>query len=315
MDSNDFKNNRGIVISNYISLLLCFAVSIVFTIKYFFVEYNPYGLSTYFYLAGIILFIIPILLNLLSRTIAARMILCLGSIVYVWCFFIDRMMVIPIVETTLYDGLRIYLLALSIIPFLIFNSRNYPVQLFFVFAVTLSSFIFFEEILGLAGVNNAQRGFSEKDYSFMQTRTFVAYLVIAGECFFFQRVLNQSDDFNQKIQSDLQLKSAESKARNTSLVFEQKKLHKANEHLEELVKKKTYEIELQNDKLRHYAYMNSYEIRKPVGNLVHLIEQTKQGQDMDYPELFDDIKSRTNEVEKIISQISKELNDIDYHGI
>lgn len=300
---------RGVVISNYISLILCLAVSVLFFVKNVFANYRLYDFNIYFFLGGLAIFSIPMLLNRTSHTIAGRLILCIGSMGYVWFVFIYKMMDLQLIEEGVFDGLRIYLLAISPIPFLVFNYRKYPLHLLFLSFATILSLVFFEDILSLAGVGYSQKGIPGEDHISMQIRSVMAYIVIFGGCFIFQIVINQNDRYNQRIKLKLRQKSEEIELQNTLLTQNQSKLNESNQHLEMLVEKKTDDLKIQSEKLISYAHLNGDQLKEPLNRLIHLMQQSRKKRKIDYPKLFDEIKLEAKQMEEIIGQISKDLND------
>ncbi len=306
---------RGVVISNYISLILCLAVSALFFIKTIFADYGLYDFNIYFFLGGLAMFFSPILLNRAAHILSGRLILCFGSMSYVWFVFICKMMDLKLIEQSVFDGLRIYLLAISPIPFLVFNCKKYPVQLFLISLATILSFVFFEDILGLAGVNYIQKGIPGEDNVSMQIRTVMAYIVIFGGCFIFQIVINQNDRYTQKIKRKLRQKSEEVGRQNAILTQNQATLHESNKHLEMLVQKKTEDLKLQSEKLMHYAHLNGDQLKEPLQRLMQLMPKCLGERTIDYPRLFAKIKFEAKQVEEIIGRISKDLNDYDYESI
>ena len=59
---------------------------------------------------------------------------------------------------------------------------------------------------------------------------------------------------------------------NLTILNQKEEIRVINENLEQLVRSRTRKIESQNQKLRHYAYSNSHQVRAPLARLMGLID-------------------------------------------
>lgn len=55
------------------------------------------------------------------------------------------------------------------------------------------------------------------------------------------------------------------------LLYQQQKIKSIKENLEKLVKDRTLELELKNKQLEEYAFHNAHLVRKPLSNIIGLI--------------------------------------------
>jgi PAS domain S-box-containing protein len=77
----------------------------------------------------------------------------------------------------------------------------------------------------------------------------------------------------------------------------------------------TMEIELlkYNDKLIKYAHLTAHEVRGPLARLLGLIEVSKLTDNVDYPWFFDKVNHEAHAIDKILTVINQELNEIGEH--
>lgn len=303
-DTDDYQKKRGIILSNYISLLLSTAILMAFFGNLLFFGINIWDKLV----LGLIFFLSPIVCNRLLLTNLSRLVLCFFPVFFLWYGFVSLMIDMPVVEVSVYDGLRIFLLAMCSIPYLLFDKGKLSMLIIGVIP-TLVSVIFFDYILRLAGVGHEQFGLDTGDYTLMNMRTFIAYTIISGGCYAFHTIITQNDEFNKKILSELNKKSDEIKAQNEELSKSQSTLNLMNENLEELVGKKTQNIKRQNEVLTKYAYTNAHHVRGPVARILGLIYLSKIEKEVNYPLLFEKIENETNQIDNIIRSISSDLEE------
>jgi len=208
-----------------------------------------------------------------------------------------------VIEQANYDSLRIYLLALSFIPYLLLDSKK-PLLLIAGILPTLVSLVFFEWALSQFGVGINQRGIPTDESALVGMRTIVAYGVMSISCFIFQSIITHNDSLNKQILSELKLKSAQVEIQNEELVQSQERLNEINQHLEDLVIKKT-------EKILKYAHANAHHVRGPVARLLGLIQLSKLETDLDYRWFFEKVEFSAKEIDEIIIGISKELDEMD----
>ncbi len=307
LDSDPYSKKRSIVLSNYIAIILTIAAILVFVIRSSLYSANTYALTFDFLIEAILLFLAPIVLNRFSLPTIGRLFLCLGSVLFLWHIYVIRMISMDQVESTIYDSFRIFLLALSPIPFLIFDKSKFPVLLFAMLPTFISVF-FFETLLGFANINHAQHGIPGEDYALMQMRTTIAYFIICGTCYAFHVIITRNDEFNQIILDRLKLKSDEVLEQNKKLVENQDELNKLNRNLENLVEEKTANIKKQNEQLRRVAFANAHEVRGPVARLLGLLQLSKIESDLQYPWIFEKLKNEAESLDEIVKKVTEELD-------
>ena len=297
-----YQERRGVLLSNYISFILSFAILVLYVFKTTFHGSIKYGLNSILLLFGLFLFLIPILLNRLEFTRMARLSLCILPVGFLWFVYVPQMQQLAVIETSIYDSMRIFLLSFSFIPYLIFD-KNKPGLLILGILPAFISVLFFEAILQFAGVGHSQMGIQGDDYQLMQIRTFVAFAILSGASYTFHNIISVNDAYNLKMQKILKEKSAE-------IARQNKELNNLNAHLEELVEKKTENIRKQNEVLVSYAHSNSHHLRAPVARLLGLLHLSKLEKEVDYPQFINKVEKEANTIDEVVRDISKEINDL-----
>ncbi len=307
LSKNDlYQKKRGILLANYIALILCTAIILLYMIR--FLYFHSITLKvTITYSVGFTLIFLTVVLNRLRLTNLSRLYLCLLPIVYIWYTFVTSMMKMPRIDTTVYDSFRIFLLALSCIPYLIFDKGQLRIFLLGILP-TLVSIVFLESLLSLVGVDHASHGIPENDYQYIQMRTIVSYLIISACCIVFQTIIRRNDELNQRLLRELQEKSDEIAAQNEELRQSEENLNRVNIHLENLVEERTRKIVEQNEMMLRYAYTNAHHVRGSVARVLGLIEVSKLKTDLDFPWFFDKVEEETKSIDTILKRIATDFN-------
>ena len=110
-DSDDYLKTRGVILSNYISLILCASIILLFVIRWV-----QNGIVINSLITGFLLFLSPIVFNRFSQTTLSRLYLCYMPVGFLWYVFITNLSEATAVEASMYDSLRLFLLAVSFIP-------------------------------------------------------------------------------------------------------------------------------------------------------------------------------------------------------
>ncbi len=301
-NTDDHLTVRGIVLSNYISLILCTALVMLFALRWLM---NGYVL--YYAGVGIALFALPVIFNRLYWTTLSRLYLCYVPVIFLWLTFVSIFPQIESPENSIYDSVRMFLLAISPIPYLLFEKEKNSVLLAGILP-TLLSILLFEIILRWLGVSSRQLNILTNDYQLMQGRAVVCYLIISASCYAFLYVIRQNDKVNHELMADLKNKTEEIEMQNEELIMSQEMLKQLNLHLEEIVADKTRSIEKQNEQLTKYAHSNAHHVRGPIARLLGLIQLSKMETEINYPWYFDKIEQEAVDIDSITKRIARELN-------
>src|SRR4051812_32421592 len=200
--SDDYQQRRVTLLTNSISLILVGVMMVLFLVRIVLFSHfcTPFDL-----LFEAVLMFVPIFLNRLYLPAASRLFLSIVLIIFIWYSFINGIKEMPSVAITVYDGLRLYLLAVSCVPFLILGRSN---KVLFVIGIlpSIISLLFFESILDVFGLKFIAPPGS--DYELMQVRFFMSYILVAGSCYVLQRTIYKNDEINKRLLKRLQEKNA-----------------------------------------------------------------------------------------------------------
>lgn len=306
-DELNYQAKREIVATNNLTLILTGAIFLLMILRDIVIPNAPYKV---YWTVGIGLFLLPLVLNAFFLTTISRLILCYVPVLFIWFSFVSSILQVDVVEQSMFDALRIFLLAVSFIPYLILD-RNRPVLLILGVLPTLTSFLFFTDIMLLSAVPYEQSILHTIDYQLMGVRSFVAYVILSTGCFAFQAIISNNDRYNQKLLSELKKKSGEIEQQNNTLLQKQSELNEVNQRLEELVNIKTRSIKRQNEMLIKYSYTNAHKVRGPVARILGLIQLSRLETDLNFPWFFEKVEEETKGIDKIISSISNELSNVE----
>jgi len=305
LPTDSHQKKRGIVLSNYIALIVCGCFLLLFILR-FFLFHNIDKATLVNFPIGIALFLFTIVLNRLFLTTLSRFYLSAMPYAYLWYVSIYGMRLLPSDLPTQYDGMWIFFLAFSCIPYLLLDKHRW-----FVFVAGLlpaiTSILFFTFILEIAGAAPAQGGIAEIDFGLIQLRTVVSFIFISACCFAFQVIIANNDDFNHSLLLELKERKEEIEMQNEELLLGKENLSQINQHLESLVEERTQKIRKQNEILLNYAYTNAHHVRGPVARLLGLIQLSRMKTDLDYPWFFEKVEHETRSIDLIIKQIGSEL--------
>ena len=314
MSWNDpYTTKRGILLTNSISLILVLAITSIFLIRRLAYDHIPMGINLTYWLTGLFSFIVPLILNRIMFHKAAKMTLSYLPIIFLWFLYITQLSLEnDFVAISTYDSLRIFLLVLSIIPYLIFDRNNWILLIIGVLP-SFMSIVFFEIILRFWEVSILDVGKPEQGYELMQMRTIVAYCILSSGCFTFQFIIHKNDIYNKKSAVTLKEKSDEIEAQNEELKTIQAHLSKVNNDLEKRVQLRTEELKISNEKLlmknlqlTEYAFYNSHKLRAPVASILGLVGlmENKKATAEDFPIFVEKIKQTTMNLDEVIMEIN-----------
>jgi signal transduction histidine kinase len=222
--------------------------------------------------------------------------------------FIKGMVEADTIELSMYDGFRIFLLAQSFIPYLIFDKKSYGLLLVGILP-TLFSILFFEFVLDT--VWKVHKEVIGSDYQLMTMRTFVSYLIINSGFYALLTIVSNNDQFNEKLIHELKIKSDQVRRQNIELEENHFELAKFNQDLKELVDIKTEKISKQNAVLSKYAFTNAHKIRGPLARILGLVGLQRMDSGLGFPWLLDKIEGEAKNIDSVIKTISVDLNQID----
>jgi PAS domain S-box-containing protein len=201
-ESSTPQERRSIILSNCLSIILCFASILIFLI----ISKNHTLKGFTDTLIVCFFFALPILLNRFYYITVSSLYLCVVPIAVILWFMISTMKKLDVVPVTHYDGLRFYLLAASCLPYLLLDWKNKPVFLLGVLPGFVTVF-FCDAMLEMARVGYVQKGIETEGYALTYFRSIIAYLVINGSCISLKLISERTDGLNQELIAELKIKN------------------------------------------------------------------------------------------------------------
>ncbi|HEY0653740.1 MAG TPA: PAS domain S-box protein [Chryseosolibacter sp.] len=195
------SDKRNLQISNFICLVMAGALMVIVIFRLL-----VGGLELWFYLP---LFIEAIFfLGLLSVTrvgfpFISRILLCWTPPIFLIIDFKILIEHLPVPETSHFLGFRIFQVAFSIFPFLMFNVSERG-KFFAALLVPVVIVIAYDKILELAGVGYYDLGLKDTSYLYNNFRTTIALLIIGSAFVFLKRLLEKQELRNEKLIAQLE---------------------------------------------------------------------------------------------------------------
>lgn len=300
-----YKNKRSILIANYLSLILTFAISAVFIFRLT-VFSSPH--VDIHWILGTMVFLSPIAMNRIRLTTAGRLMLCIGPIIFIWYSFIDQMLISDPIEVSQYDGLRIFLLGVSFVPYLLFD-RTQPLLLALGIIPSLLSILFFDIWMHLADLDIANHISVGGDYRIMWMRTLISYLVISAGCIAFQSIITYNDRLTEMLLVKVRRNLEKIEEQNRELLHQSDEVTRLNDYLGELVERKTQSISDQNEMLVRLSFTNAHKLRGPVARILGLICISRLNTEICNRWIFDKVEGEAKDIDEILLNISRDLDN------
>lgn len=316
--------SQSIKITNRISVILA-----ILTVGVLAASIAMFGISvsTLPTILTAIVFTAVMVLNRFAFYNFSRILLCAYSPIAV--FYISYILKTEPNHTDIlyYDG-RIFLLIFSILPCLVFHTRE-KLKLYGLLALSFLCLALFDPIHELLGQGYYQKGFTGSSYYYINIVSIAAFIAISGGALTLKVITERAQLQNEKANQELHNKNIELHAANQEMMAQaeelrtnQEQLEKANEiihnqtvkleahneQLEILVRDKSQELlkannELtkHNSELRQFSYTVSHNLRAPVARLLGLTDLLQKS----------DQNNFSDEIKKIIAHIHESSSEFD----
>ncbi len=203
-----------------------------------------------------VIFSIPLLLNHFKLFNLNRFYLSWVPPILIFAYLIDQIKEASIVTITIYDGIKIYLVASACLPFLLFGPKD-KLKLVLAMLPSFILLIFMDPLMDMVGVGIEQLGVDAGRYHLNKTRSVIAYFVISASSFALKYLIEKSDQDNRKLMDELALKNEEIKLHAGKALMEanlslKKKIDELNERefflnqSQKIAKVGSWEYSLQN---------------------------------------------------------------------
>jgi ligand-binding sensor domain-containing protein len=107
---------------------------------------------------------------------------------------------------------------------------------------------------------------------------------------------------------ELQIRNEEIEAQSEELQAQASEIQMINDHLEELVKKRTEELERKNQALEEYAFINAHKLRSPLASILGVVNLiTKLPQTPESQECVDHLKKSADSLDEVVTSITRAI--------
>jgi signal transduction histidine kinase len=302
-----YREQRQVQLTNYISFFLTIAVLVQIVLRKYFFNVNVTSDQQFLFL----FFLLPIVANRFDFTTVARMLLSWTPVFLIWYAFRKGMLIAEPIEQSMYDGIRLFLISVSLIPYLVFD-RSRPFSLAVCILPALCSIVFFDQITHAIGIGYGNTGVVGADFDLMTMRGISAYFIINIACYILLTMVARNDEVNQRLIVELRQKTEQIHDQNRELSRSRQDLIKLNQQLERMVDEKSRDIRKQNEILANYAFTNAHKLRGPVARILGLINVSRLETGLDFSWFFAKLEAETRDIDKVIRSVSEDLDKVDH---
>ncbi|RAW02872.1 PAS domain S-box protein [Pseudochryseolinea flava] len=204
--ATSIRQRRNIQLTNFIALGLISCMILIIIFRYLNGE-----LQNWFFFPLIfetILFAVLILLNHVGATTVSRILICWAPAMILLIDVKILFTHLRVAESSQYVGLRLFQVAFSFFPFLVFNLSE---RILLTIAASVPAFcaIFYDKILEALGVGYTQVGLHETSYYYNNFRTILSLSLIAAAFIFLKQLLERQERRNEHLIQELAVKNLE----------------------------------------------------------------------------------------------------------
>jgi PAS domain S-box-containing protein len=198
------SERRNVILTNYISLLAAMASILLLIGRYFFAYTNWSIIVTL--AEGCLIFLLPVAMNRMGYIHLSRLALCWLPAAHQFYAILQVLHEVPSLESSMYVGLRFFLLTFCCFPFLVYDIRQRGV-----FILGLSGPLFFlfflDPLLVFFNVGYSQMGLLDTTYYFNNVRVVISFLIIGSSLYFLKDLIEKSEAEKEKLISELAAKN------------------------------------------------------------------------------------------------------------
>jgi PAS domain S-box-containing protein len=195
------QDKRNVIMTNNLALALAAMLAVLVLSRFALLAAEPILITRLAF--GMVLCVIPIVLNREGYIWASRFLLCWMPPLLILALFVLAIRQGLENEVSAYIGLRFFLLAFSYYPFLVFSLRNVK-QLLAGLLVPFLTILFFDPILDFFGVGYTDKMLNSFPYVYNTVRALVSFGIIGSGCFFLKRAFEKSEEVNNKLLQELE---------------------------------------------------------------------------------------------------------------
>jgi PAS domain S-box-containing protein len=195
------KRNQSIVLWSAIGLLGAYFILILSRVIFFdpIIEFRTF--------ATFLIFSLPLVFHYFKLSTFSRISLAWVPVIGVYYNFIMRMLELEVITSDGYQAMKIFLLAFSVIPFLVLDTREKWFLIIGTLPTVLGIFLA-DPIMDFLQIGPSRLGEHEMAVRFNSLRTTCAFAALAATCLSLRFLVDRTDEINQRLIVELEEKNA-----------------------------------------------------------------------------------------------------------
>ncbi len=157
-----------------------------------------------------------------------------------------------------------------------------------------------EQALQNAEIRTQQKAI-QMQYIIISVILFLVVMLIAW-LYFLQKAHRKQKQLHQVLEGQnrkILTYTLQLEEKNIELEESKEEIQLLNESLEEKVKERTRTLEIANEKLRNYSFLNSHAVRRPLANILGLVN------------IFDHVNPESEENKTYLTMLTQSANELD----
>jgi PAS domain S-box-containing protein len=199
--SSSHSDKRNIQLSNFLSLVLSVASCLMVLFRLI----SQHAVEVWFYaplFSEALLYLALILVTRAGLVTISRMVLCWAPPIFLVINFRILILHVPVPETSHFVGFRIFQIAFSIFPFLMFSVYE-KWKFFTALSLPLLMILVYDRILNLFGVGYYQLGLHDTSYLYNNFRTLIGSFIIGSTFMFLKKIVENQELKNESLIAQL----------------------------------------------------------------------------------------------------------------
>lgn len=187
------SDRRNIVLTNALCLIISAAGLSMIAIRYLF--FLPQYTQQLLFLSTVML--IPVIANYFRYVKISQILLSWLPTLLLYGIYINELKKLNVPSIAFFDALKIYLIALSAVPFLTLSLRTKRLYLLGI-SLPLIGILFCHPILEWFEVGPVSKGINDAELNFNSIRTIVSFSILGASCLALRRLVDLSESMSEQ---------------------------------------------------------------------------------------------------------------------
>lgn len=303
------SDKRNVILTNRITTVIFLLNWVLFFIT---VRSNGFSfLAMAMSIGNVSSYTLILLFNHLGYSVLSRIIVSWMVSVFTFVVTLMSKMENANLDEINYISPRVFILATSIVPLLVFNYKQIG-YLCIALAGSFVPIVLFDTIHAFFGVGVDRLGVVSGSYSFIVVMIGVCYLLFVTSILFFKRITEQLELKNEGLINSLEQKNARITAQSEELKAAFSNVKNSNRNLESKITERTETILQQTHRFKQFSRLNSHDLRAPLTNIIGLLDHLKSANtDQERINLLLMLETEAQDLDQVIRKINDILNEED----